>query len=215
MASPNIQAIRALETPFIPQKPEIVSIGCTSVSLYQKVDESMSDPEKALAFQHNRSALASSDLDQRARILTLADRLNLMLTAEASLADWERKLSKNWSNFRYLTILSWHNEKGARIAATTTAGDSSVLLPVRDGNVADCRSAGVKFVRVQLELDFADLTIAAAANPAPNVVLRGEYYIQLPQSSRDLVNGAGGNYKLTSWLGQADLRMMSPSDVQR
>ena len=90
-----------------------------------------------------------------------------------------------------------------------------MLLPVRDGNVADCCSAGVKFVRVQLELDFADLTIAAAANPAPNVVLRGECYIQLPQSLRDLVNGAGGNYKLTSWLGQADLRMMSPSDVQR
>ncbi len=67
-----------------------------------------------------------------------------------------------------------------------------MLLPVQDGNVADCRSPGVKFVRVQFELDFADLTIAAAANPAPNVVLRGEYYIQLPQSSRDLVNGTGG-----------------------
>jgi hypothetical protein len=197
MASPNIQAIRALKTPFIPQKPKIVSIGRTSVSLYRKVDESMSDPEKALAFQHNRTALASADLDQRARILTLANRLNLMLTAEASFADWERKLSKNWSNFRYLTILSWHDEKGARIAARTTAGNSSVLLPVRDGNVADCCSAGIKFVHVQLKLDFADLTIAAAANPAPNVVLRGECYIQLPQSLRDLVNGAGGNYKLT------------------
>ncbi len=63
----------------------------------------MSDPEKALAFQHNRTALASADLDQHVRILTLADRLNLMLTAEAGLADWERKLSRNWSNFRYLT----------------------------------------------------------------------------------------------------------------
>jgi hypothetical protein len=215
MASPNIQAIRASKTPFIPQKPEIVSIRCTSVSLYRKVDKSMSDPEKALAFQHNRTALASAYLDQRARILTLADRLNLMLTTEASLANWEHKLSKNWSNFRYLTILSWHDEKGARIAATTTASNLLVLLPVRDGNVADCRSAGVKFVRVQLELDIADLTIAAATNLAPNVVLRGEYYIQLPQSSRDLVNGAGGNYKLTSWLGQADLCTMSPSNVQR
>ena len=81
----------------------------------------MSDPEKALAFQHNRTALAGADLDQRARILTLADRLNLMLTAEAGLADWERKLSKNWSNFQYLKILSWHDEKGARINNSTTA----------------------------------------------------------------------------------------------
>jgi hypothetical protein len=214
MASPYIQAIRASKTPFIPQKPKIVSIGRTSVSLYQKVDESMSDPEKALAFQHNRTALASADLDQCARILTLANRLNLMLTTEASLAHWECKLSKNWSNFRYLTIFSWHDEKGARIAATTTAGNLLVLLPVRDGNMADCPSAGIKFVRVQLKLDFADLTIAAAANPAPNVVLRGEYNIQLPQSLRDLVNGAGGNYKLTLWLGQANLCTISPSDIQ-
>ncbi len=95
MASPNIQAICAAKAPFIPQKPEIVSIGRTSVSLYCKVDETMSDPEKALAFQHNRTALAGADLDQRAQILTLADQLNLMLMAEAGLADWERKLSRN------------------------------------------------------------------------------------------------------------------------
>jgi hypothetical protein len=219
MASPNIQAIWASKSPFIPQKPKIVSIRCTSVSLYRNVDENMSDPEKALAFQHNRTALAGADLDQRVQILTLADWLNLMLTAEASLADWERKLSKNWANFCYLTILSWHNERGARINATTVAGNSSVLLPVQDGNVADCPSPGVKFVRVQLELDFVDLTIAAAANPAPNVVLRGEYYIQLPQSSRDLIKGAGGRYKLTSWLtswlGPADLRTLSTINVQR
>ena len=105
MASPNIQAIRASKAPFIPQKPEIMSIGGTSLSLYRKVDETMSDPEKALAFQHNRTALACADLDQHVRILTLADRMNLVLTAEAGLADWERKLSKNWSNFQYLQIL--------------------------------------------------------------------------------------------------------------
>ena len=201
--------------PFIPQKPEIVSIGRTSVSLYRKVDETMSDPEKALAFQHNRTALAGADLDQRARILTLADRLNLMLTAEAGLADWERKLSKNWSNFQYLKILSWHDERGARINNSTTPGDSSILLPVQDGNIADCRSPGVKFVRVQLELDFSNLTIATA-RPAPhNVVLRGEYYVQLPQSSRNLNNGAGAAYTLTSWLGPSDLRTMSTVSVQR
>jgi hypothetical protein len=215
MSSPTIRAIRAQKNPFIPHKPEMVSIGRTSCWLYRKVDENMSDPEKALAFQHNKTALAGADLDQRARILTLADRLNLMLTAEAGLADWERKLSKNWSNFQYLTILSWHNDKGDRINDTTTAVDTSVLLPVQDGAVADCRSSGVKFVRVQLELDFADLTIVAAAANAPNVILRGEYYIQLPQSSRDLLNGNQVAYKLTSWLGPSDLRAMSRDDVQR
>jgi hypothetical protein len=177
-----------------------------SISLYHKVDERMSDPEKALAFQHNRTVLGSADLDQRAGILTLADRLNLTLTAEAGLADWERKLSRNWSNFQYLRILSWHDEKGARINNTTTPGDTSILLHVQDSNIADCRAAGVKFVRVQLDLDFADLTIAA--NPAPNVVLWGEYYIQLPQISHNLTNGAGAAYTLTSWrCGSRGIRL--------
>ncbi len=203
-----------LKAPFIPQKPKIVSIGRMSVSLYRKVDETMSDLEKALAFQHNRTGLAGANLDQRARILTLANQMNLMLMAEAGLADWERKLSKNWSNLAYLKILSWHDEKGMRINNTTIPGDSSILLPVQDGNIADCRSPGMKFVRVQLELDFADLTIATA--PAPhNVVLRGEYYLQLPQSSINLNNGVGAAYTLTSWLGISDLRTMSTVSVQR
>ena len=59
------------------------------MSLYPKVDASMSDPEKAMAFQQNKTALASAELDQKARILAMADRLDLMLTAESSLADWE------------------------------------------------------------------------------------------------------------------------------
>jgi hypothetical protein len=66
----------------------------------------MSDPEKALVYQQNCAVLAGADLDQRACILALAERLNLMLTAESSLADWERKLSKNWFNFANLTIIS-------------------------------------------------------------------------------------------------------------
>ena len=140
MSSPNIQAFRTRTTkttksPFVPRKPEIVTIGSTSVSLYPKVDSSMTDPEKALAYQHNKTSLASADLDQRARILTLAERLDLMLMAESGLADWERKLSRNWANFQYLTILSWHDAKGAAIFNTTVAGDLSTLLTFQDGAV--------------------------------------------------------------------------------
>jgi hypothetical protein len=53
----------------------------------------MTDPEKAMAYQHNKTALVSADLDQQAPILTLSDRFDLMLTAESSLVDWEQKLS--------------------------------------------------------------------------------------------------------------------------
>ncbi len=87
MSSPNVQA--AVRCRFVPRAAEVVSIGRTSVSLYPKVDASMSEPKKALAYQQNWAALAGSDLDQRTRILALADRLDLMHTAESSLADWE------------------------------------------------------------------------------------------------------------------------------
>jgi len=82
MSSPTVLAIRSTPTRFAPRKPEIVSIGKTSVLLYPKVDASMGYPEKAMAFQQNKTALASADLDQKECILTLADRLDLMLIAD-------------------------------------------------------------------------------------------------------------------------------------
>jgi hypothetical protein len=85
MSSPTVFAIRSTLTRFALRKPEIVSIGKTSVSLYSKVDASMGDPEKAMAFQQNKTALSSADLDQKERILALADRLrNQASPTEAS-----------------------------------------------------------------------------------------------------------------------------------
>ncbi len=85
MASPNARAIHGSR--FVPHKPEVVLIGKTSVPLYLKVNPTMTDPEKALACQHNWTALASADLDQWVHILALAEQLDLMLTAESGLVD--------------------------------------------------------------------------------------------------------------------------------
>ena len=71
----------------------------------------MLDPEKAMAFQQNKTALASAELNQKACILALADRLDLMLTAESSLADWERKLRLNWANFANLSLILAQRER--------------------------------------------------------------------------------------------------------
>ena len=65
MSSPTVLAIRSTPTRFAPRKPEIVSIGKTSVLLYPKVDASMADPEKAMAFQQNKTALASATSTRR------------------------------------------------------------------------------------------------------------------------------------------------------
>ena len=72
MSSPTVLAIRSSSMRFAPRNPKIVIIGKTSVSLYPKVDASMADPKKAMAFQQNKTALASADLDQKERILALA-----------------------------------------------------------------------------------------------------------------------------------------------
>ena len=211
MSSPTVLAIRSSSTRFAPRKSENVSIGKTTVSLYPKVDASMSDPEKAMAYQQNKTALSSADLDQKERILALADRLDLMLTAESSLADWERKLRSNWANFANLSILSWHGANGAILNNTATAANASILLPVQSGATNACRLSGVKFVRVQLALDYADLN---RIDPAPNCVLRGEYYIQLPQDTVDLTNAAGNPYRLTTFNGPADLCTLSMADAK-
>ncbi len=65
---------------------------------------------------------------------------------------------------------------------------------------------------MQLALDYADLNQIV---PAPNTTLRGEYYIQLPQDSIDLVNGAGNPYCLTTFTGAADLRTLTTKTIQR
>jgi hypothetical protein len=209
MSSPNVQAICRR---FVPRAAEVVAIGKTSVSLYPKVDASMSNPEKALAYQQNRAALAGADLDQRARILALAERLDLMHTAESSLVDWERRLTKNWFNFAYLPIISWHNAQGGLINNTTVADNPSVLLPVQNGVAASCRAEGVTFVRVSLRLDFLNL---CTVTPASSCVLCGSYYIELPQNTVQLIGGSNKAYNLTTFTGAADLRTLSPLEVQR
>jgi hypothetical protein len=188
-----------------------VSIGKTSVLLYPKVDASMSDPEKAMAFQKNKTTLTLADLDQKDRILALADCLDLILMAKVSLADWGHKLHCNWANFANLIILSWHGANSAQINNTATAANPAILLPVQNGAANACHSSGIKFVRVQLALDYTNLNWI---DPPPNTTLQGEYYIQLPQDSVDLLNALGNPYCLTTFLGAPNLCTLSVTDVQ-
>jgi hypothetical protein len=198
--------------PFMPKQPEIEQTGKTSISLYPKVDATMSDPKKAMAYQQNKTALASADLDQRAPILALAKCLDLMLTAKSSLADWEQKLTKNWFNFQNLTIIFWHNTKGNPINSTTVMGNPAVLLPVQNGAQHQRRSSGVKFVCIQLDLNFADLNTIQGAT---NTVLWGKYYLQLPQMTVQLTNAAGNQYNLSTFHGPQDICTLSADEIRR
>ena len=65
---------------------------------------------------------------------------------------------------------------------TATAADSSILLPVQNGVLADCRQQDVRFVRVQVSVDYS----YSIPGVSPS---RLDFYIELPQESRAMTNG--------------------------
>jgi len=67
---------------------------------------------------------------------------------------------------------------GTQIHDTTTAANTAILLPVIDGNLANCRKSDVKFVRLQITLDFRSLV---SVDPPGLTALRVEYYVELPR----------------------------------
>ena len=112
-------------------------------------------------------------------------------------------------DFSHLTILSFHCSDGDRIDDTTIPADPQQLLPVVDRAIATCRKQDVKFVRVQFTLDFATASGLISLDPYPvATVFSASYYIELPQGSRALLNGAGAGYNLVSFLGVDNLRTL-------
>ena len=73
---------------------------------------------------------------------------------------WLRHFQDSWYDFQYLKVLSFHDIKGDIMTNTTDQNDPTILLPVQDGNVANFRKQSVKFVQVQLRLDFSPLAKA-------------------------------------------------------
>ncbi len=93
----------------------------------------------------------------------------------------------------------------------STAANTAILLPVVNGILINCRWPNVKFVRVQITLDFCSLV---SVNPPGLTTLHVEYYIELPQMSRAMVNGVGGAYNLVTYHGTDDLCTLTMQQVQ-
>jgi hypothetical protein len=131
---------------------------------------------------------------------------------DGTIKDWFHFFYDSWFDFLRLTILSFHNVKGDIVQDTTDAADPAILLPVQDGILSDCRKKEVKFVCVQLTLDFSPLINATPI--AGPTILRAEFYIELLQTSRQLINGTGTAYNLLMFHGAGDLRTLSPAEIQ-
>ena len=183
--------------PFAPCAFVPVTVGRTAVNLYPVIDQGMPPHERAHAFHINITALSSQSIDLRAQLDALGHQL-----------DW---VIQDWlCHFYRLSILSFHNTKGTQAVDTTDAADTAILPPVVDGAVTECRK-NVKFVCVQLSISFSDFV--TVANPGPTT-LQTEYYIELPQTSRPMTNGAGVAYNLTTFHGTADLRTLTEEQVR-
>ena len=197
-------------TPFAPQVLVPVLIGCMTVNLYPIVNHTMVVHKRAHTFQINKTALASQALNLRIMLDELGVHLNLSASVKGMIEEWLQFFQDSWFTFQLLQILSFHNKTGGQVNNTTTPTNPAVLLLVQDGPLDQCHKA-IKFVRVQLNLDYRQLT---NVNPPGPTVLQATYYIKLPQTLHGLVNGNGGNYNLLTFDGPDNLRTLTPDKVK-
>ena len=196
--------------PFIPCALVPMNVGRLTVNLYPIIDPSMATHERAHAHHINKTALSSQNIDLQVHLYALGHQLNLSATDEGVINDWLRYFYNCWCDFQAVQILSFHNFKGDEVTDSTDAADPTILLPVVDGALPTCRKH-VKFIRVQVSVNFVDLV--TAMNPGPTI-LRIEYFIELPQSTRQMTNGIGHVYNLTTFHGVLDLRTLDAQGVQ-
>ncbi len=202
----------SLGIPFAPCLLVQVWVGPATIGLYPVIDPSMPPHKRAHAFHINKTALAAQNIDIRLQLDALGTQLNLSATVDGTINNWFHFFYDSWFDFSKLTILSFHNIKGNIVQDTMDAADPAILLPIQDGVLADCHKKEIKFVRIQLMLDFSPLVnITPIAGPT---ILRAEYYIELPQTSRQLLNGTGTAYNLLTFHGPSDLQTLSPAEIQ-
>jgi hypothetical protein len=198
------------EMSFIPRDLVTVMVGRHSTTCYPKVEAKIPVHERAFACQVAKSALESLPVVIRLIIEAMVMQLNCNATADGLIYNWKSVLDEGWYNPALLQILSFHNSAGSKILDTTTNADASVLLPVVDGALANCRKSDIRFVRVQITLDYTALFAAGHTGPKS---IKSMYYIELPNTSAPMVNGHGAAYNLSTYHGPADLRTMTAAKV--
>jgi hypothetical protein len=125
--------------------------------------------------------------------------------------NWFKYFYDSWFDFSKLTILSFHNLKGNIIQDRTDATNPVMLLPVVNRLLNACRKANVKFVRVQLTVNFATLV---NVNPPGPTTMQSKYYIELPQMSVQMTNGQNTAYNLLTFHGASHLHILLTANFQ-
>ncbi len=111
-----------------------VKISGISVSLYPTPDALMSAAERAHGFHVTKNYLLAANLAPRQVLTALGQQTGEGTVVDGKIAGFLRHFHDHWRDFWNLTVLSWHTT-GAIMANTSMAADSSILLPVQDGNL--------------------------------------------------------------------------------
>jgi hypothetical protein len=155
-----------------------VHVGLRTVKLYPKIGPAMQIREHVHAYQINKTTLTNLLTNSKLITDAFGAQLNASLTTEGIISDFKRYFYDCWMCFQNLTILSFHDSAGAIINDTTSPADPQVLLPVQDGNLVNCCSQGVRFVRVQCVLDLCSLVTATPYPISTTLRLRVQEPVQ-------------------------------------
>ena len=187
-------------------------IGKISVHLYPDIHPLMPVAEKAHGYHVTTTSLKGARLAPDVYVDHLGMHLDSTSLVAGLKQDFMDRFDEHWLDWNNLTILSFHNTQGQAFGNNAvTPADLSVLKPVVNGAVANCRPADVRFVRVECTLDFR--TLCTAAEPTDNTTLRCSYYIELPQSTVVVNDGNNNPRNLRTWQGVADLRTLSVEEM--
>ena len=198
---------------FEPKDTVQVSVGRHTANLYPKLTHSMSVEERAHGFHVTVAGLEMINIDVGVLLETLGHHCMCSALIDSYKAQWRDHFEDHWLDWGCLEIVSFHDSSGTRLADATTATDPRVLKPVQDGQAIDCRPNDVKYVRLLGKIDYTSLI---QADNQKNKVLRMHWYVELPQGTQQVRDGAilPNNRTIHTWLGASDLRTMSKEEME-
>ena len=109
-------------------------------------------------------------------------------------------------------MISFHDESGQVVANTTTSADPQILKATGDAAtptaLADRHDVNIKYVTVEVNIDFTQITEDNLSR------FRVSTVVELPMTSRQIVDDVAGVVNIMTYHGQADIRTMSPEDFE-
>jgi hypothetical protein len=136
------------EMSFVPKDLVTIQVGRYQAAVYVKLNPSWANHERAHAYQVVKSTLEPLPVDMRLILDAMGAQLNCPAIGDGLITDFLSLFDERWYNFDNLMIQSFHDSSGAVINNTTTVANASILLPVQDGAIPNCRQPDIRFMRV-------------------------------------------------------------------